>query len=68
MSPYYDQPGWRQRGKEDVAGALVLLSCVVLALAGTLPYPDFICTTPRVLRFFSTAPFCFLAGASLPRS
>jgi Type IV secretory system Conjugative DNA transfer len=31
MSPYYDQPGWRQRGPEDVAGVLVLLSCAVLA-------------------------------------
>ena len=23
MSPYYDQPGLRQRGPEDVAGVLV---------------------------------------------
>ena len=30
MSPYYDQPGWRQRGPEDVAGALILLACAVV--------------------------------------
>ena len=33
MSPYYDQPGWRQRGPEDAAGVLVLLACAVLAFA-----------------------------------
>ena len=33
MSPYYDQPGLRQRGPEDVAGVLVLLACAVLAFA-----------------------------------
>jgi len=31
MSAYYDQPGSRQRGPEDVAGVLVLLACGVLA-------------------------------------
>jgi len=33
VSPYYDQPGWRQRGPEDVAGVLVLFVCAVLAFA-----------------------------------
>ena len=33
MSPYYDQPGWRQRGPEDAAGVLVLFACAVLAFA-----------------------------------
>jgi len=33
VSPYYDQPGWRQRGPEDAAGVLVLFSCAVLAFA-----------------------------------
>jgi hypothetical protein len=33
VSPYYDQPGWRQRGPEDVAGVLVLFACAVLAFA-----------------------------------
>ena len=30
MSLYYDQPGWRQRGPEDVVGVLVLLVCAVI--------------------------------------
>jgi hypothetical protein len=30
VSPYYDQPGWRQRGPEDVAGVLILLACAVV--------------------------------------
>ena len=30
MSPYYDQPGWRQHGPEDVAGVLILLACAVV--------------------------------------
>jgi hypothetical protein len=30
MIPYYDQPGWRQRGPEDVAGVLVLVDCAAL--------------------------------------
>jgi hypothetical protein len=33
VSPYYDQPGWRQRGPEDAAGVLVLFACAVLAFA-----------------------------------
>ena len=32
MSPYYDQPGWRQRGPEDVAGVLVLFACAAVAI------------------------------------
>jgi len=30
MSPYYDQPGSRQRGPEDVAGVLVLFACAAV--------------------------------------
>jgi hypothetical protein len=33
MSPYYDQPGWRERGPEDVAGVLVLFACAAIAFA-----------------------------------
>ena len=33
MSLYYDQPRLRQRGPEDFAGVLVLLTCAVLAFA-----------------------------------
>ena len=32
MSPYNDQPGWRQRGPEDVAGVLVLFACAAVGL------------------------------------
>ena len=45
MSPYYDQPGLRQRGPEDVAGVLVLFACAVLAFAGTLLFHASICAT-----------------------
>jgi len=30
MCPYYDQPGSRQRGAEDVAGVLVLFTCAAV--------------------------------------
>ena len=30
MSPYYDQPGLRQRGPEDVAGFLILFACAAV--------------------------------------
>jgi len=30
MNQYYDQPGWRQRGPEDVAGVLVLFACAAV--------------------------------------
>jgi Type IV secretory system Conjugative DNA transfer len=33
MNSYYDQPTWRQRGPEDIAGVLVLVICAVLAFA-----------------------------------
>jgi len=29
MSPYYDQPGYRRTGPEDLAGVVVLLGCAV---------------------------------------
>ena len=32
MSPYYDQPGWQDGRREDLAGVLVLLACAVLAV------------------------------------
>ena len=32
MSPYYDQPGLRQRGPEDDAGVLVLFACAAVGL------------------------------------
>jgi hypothetical protein len=32
MSPYNDQPGWRQRGPEDVAGVLVLFASAAVGL------------------------------------
>jgi len=40
MNQYYDQPGWRQRGPEDVAGVLVLFACAPLDSAGTSPCRD----------------------------
>lgn len=32
MSPYYDQPGYRRTGPEDLAGVVVLLGCAVFGL------------------------------------
>ena len=33
MSPYHDQPTWRYRAAEDLAGALALVACCAVALA-----------------------------------
>jgi DNA segregation ATPase FtsK/SpoIIIE-like protein len=32
MSPYYEQAGWQDRRREDLAGALVLLVCALIAI------------------------------------
>jgi hypothetical protein len=33
MSPYHDQPTWRHRAAEDLAGALALMACCAVAFA-----------------------------------
>ena len=32
MSPYYDQAGWQDGRREDLAGALILLACALIAV------------------------------------
>ena len=62
MSPYYDQPGWRQRGPEDVAGVLVLLSCAVLAFGWYVAVSRLHLHNSQCLEIFLDCAIMFFGG------
>jgi hypothetical protein len=62
MSPYYDQPGWRQRGPEDVAGVLVLLSCAVLAFGWYVAVSRLHLHNSQCLEIFLDCAILFFGG------
>ena len=62
MSPYNDQPGWRQRGPEDVAGVLVLLSCVVLAFGWYVAVSRLHLRNSQCLEVFLDCAILFFGG------
>jgi hypothetical protein len=62
MSPYYDQPGWRQRGPEDVAGVLVLLSCAVLAFGWYIAVSRLHLHSSQCLEIFLDCAILFFGG------
>ena len=65
MSPYYDQPGLRQRGPEDVAGVLVLLACAVLAFAWYVAVSRLHLSNQQCLEIFLYSATLFFGGALL---
>ena len=62
MSTYYEQPGWRQRGPEDVAGVLVLLSCVVLAFGWYIAVSRIHLHNSQCLEIFLDCAILFFGG------
>ncbi len=62
MSPYYDQPEWRQRGPEDVAGALVLLACAVLAFGWYVAVSRLHLHNSQCLEIFLDCAILFFGG------
>ena len=62
MSTYYEQPGWRQRGPEDVAGVLVLLSCVVLAFGCYIAVSRLHLHNSQCLEIFLDCAILFFGG------
>jgi hypothetical protein len=62
MNPYYDQPGWRQRGPEDVAGVLVLLSCAVLAFGWYVALSRLRLHNSQCLEIFLDGAILFFGG------
>ena len=62
MSPYDDQPGWRQRGPEDVVGVLVLLSCAVLAFGWYVAVSRLHLRNSQCLEIFLDGAILFFGG------
>jgi hypothetical protein len=65
VSPYYDQPGWRQRGPEDVVGLLVLLACAVLAFLWYAAVSRLHLRNEECLELFLDSAILFFGGALL---
>ena len=65
MSPYYDQPALRQRGPEDVAGVLVLLTCAVLAFAWYVAVSRLHLSNQQCLEIFLYGATLFFGGGLL---
>ena len=62
MSPYNDQPGWRQRGPEDVAGVLVLLACGVIAFGWYVAVSRLYLRNSQCLEIFLYTAILFFGG------
>jgi len=62
MSPYYDQPGWRQRGPEDVTGVFVLLACAVLAFGWYVAVSRLHLRNDQCLEIFLDSAILFFGG------
>ncbi len=65
MSPYYDQPGWRQRGPEDLAGVLVLLVCAVFAFCWYIAVSRLHLHNNQCLEIFLDSAILFFGGGLL---
>lgn len=65
MTPYYDQPGWRQRGPEDVAGVFVLFVCAVLAFGWYVAVSRLHLHNDQCLEIFLDCAILFFGGGLL---
>jgi hypothetical protein len=65
VSPYYDQPAWRQRGPEDAAGLLVLLACAVLAFLWYVAVSRLHLRNDQCLELFLDNAILFFGGGLL---
>jgi hypothetical protein len=62
MSPYYDQPGWREKGPEDVAGVLVLFACAAIAFAWYIAVSRLHLREDQCLEIFLYSAILFFGG------
>jgi hypothetical protein len=60
--PYYDQPTWRQRGPEEVAGVLVLFGCAVLAFCWYVAVSRLHLRNDQCLEIFLYVAILFFGG------
>ncbi|HUZ93758.1 MAG TPA: DUF87 domain-containing protein, partial [Edaphobacter sp.] len=62
MSPYDDQPGWRQRGPEDVAGVLVLFACAAVGFCWYVAVSRLHLRNAQCLEIFLYGAILFFGG------
>jgi hypothetical protein len=62
MSPYNDQPGWRQRGPEDVAGVLVLFACAAVGFCWYVAVSRLHLRNAQCLEIFLYGAIVFFGG------
>jgi hypothetical protein len=62
MSQYYDQPGWRQRGPEDVAGVLVLCACAAVGFCWYVAVSRLHLRNAQCLEIFLYGAIVFFGG------
>jgi hypothetical protein len=62
VSPYYDQPGWRQRGPEDVVGVLVLVACAVIGFVWYVAISRLHLRNSQCLEIFIDMALVFFGG------
>lgn len=62
MSPYYDQPGLRQRGPEDVAGVLVLFACAAVGFCWYVAVSRLHLRNNQCLEIFLYSAILFFGG------
>ena len=65
MSPYYDQPGYRRTGPEDVAGVVVLLGCAVLGFFWYIAVSRLHLHNDQCLEIFLDCAIVFFGGGLL---
>jgi hypothetical protein len=63
MSQYYDQPGWRQRGPEDVAGVLVLFACAAVGFCWYVAVSRLHLRNTQCLEIFLYGAILFFGGS-----
>jgi hypothetical protein len=62
MSPYYDQPGYRRTGPEDLAGVIVLLGCAVFGLFWYIAVSRLHLRNDQCLEIFLDCAIVFFGG------
>ncbi len=62
MSSYYDQPGSRQRGPEDVAGVLVLFACAAIGFCWYVAVSRLHLRNNQCLEIFLYSAILFFGG------
>ena len=65
MSPYYDQPGYRRTGPEDVVGVVVLLGCAVFGFLWYIAVSRLHLHNYQCLEIFLDCAIVFFGGGLL---